>query len=191
MSYSELQKEFTTKDVTRLRNLISGKVGDATISQVGYTKKYEEYKEGDIWEVGGRKWTIKNGIKQTHTQLDGIKKLVSIPMLCPKCLVRMKNKADKKIYLLYGECLACRQSFETKLKLEGKYTEYANGIMKDNARTLLQEAKEYIKNISTETYQYFTEIGQIEDWNGPDANQLAIGKMNAELEELEKEINNR
>ena len=191
MSYSELKKEFTTKDVTRLRNLISGNTGAATMAQVGYTKKEEEYKEGDVWEIDGRKWTIKDGIKQTYTRLDGVKKLMSVPMLCPKCSVRMKSTIDKRMYQIHGECLACRQAFETKLKLEGKYTEYAEGIMKANANTLIQEAKEYMSSISTEVHQHFTEAGHMEDWSGPDSNKLAIDKMSAELEELEKDISNR
>lgn len=188
MSYSELRKEFTTKDVTRLRNLISGNVNAATVAQVGYTKKEVDYKEGDVWEVDGRKWTVKDGVKQTFTQLDGIKKLIRVPMLCPECSVRMKHRLDKQMYNIHGKCLACVQSFETKLKLEGKYTEYAEGIMKANARTFVKEAREYIQDIATEMPQYFTETGQIEDWSGPNVNQLAVEKMEQELAELEETL---
>ena len=138
MEYSKLKKEFTKKDVTRLRNLYSGKFGDATAIQVGYTKKVQEHAEGDVWMEGDKKWTIKGGIKQTYTQLDGIKKLLSTPMLCPNCGNRMKDKLDKKMYHLQGKCFTCVQAYETQLKLDGKYEAYARNIMYRNAATFIE-----------------------------------------------------
>ena len=70
MSDSILKKEFNKKDVERLRNLVKGKSGKRTTQGIGYTKKQEFHKEGDIWEENGRKWTIKDGIKQNITKLD-------------------------------------------------------------------------------------------------------------------------
>ena len=66
-----LNKEFKEKDVERLRNIIKGKHGDKTSIGIGYTKNEEFHKEGDIWEEDGRKWTIKDGVKQKLTKLDG------------------------------------------------------------------------------------------------------------------------
>ena len=65
MNQGQLKKEFKKKDVTRMRNLITGKSGEKTQVLTGYEKKNESYKEGDIWEESGRNWTIKNGIKAT------------------------------------------------------------------------------------------------------------------------------
>ena len=59
-----LKKEFQKQDVERLRNLVQGKYGEKTRSSVGFSKKSEFHKEGDIWESDGRTWTIKNGSKQ-------------------------------------------------------------------------------------------------------------------------------
>ena len=69
-----LNKEFKRKDVERMRNLIKGKVGESSELQVGFTTKKEDHKEGDIWEEGGKIWTIKDSIKQTATKLDKAKK---------------------------------------------------------------------------------------------------------------------
>ena len=44
-----LKKEFKKKDVNRARNLIMGKTNDSTNTQIGYSKKNIEYKEGDVW----------------------------------------------------------------------------------------------------------------------------------------------
>jgi hypothetical protein len=45
---SVLNKQFKEKDVQRLRNLITGKHGDRTLSGIGYTKQEEFHSEGDI-----------------------------------------------------------------------------------------------------------------------------------------------
>lgn len=189
MSESVLLKEFTRKDVTRLRNLFSGKVGDSVTTQVGYTKKEVEHKEGDVWEEAGRQWTIKGGIKQTYTKLDSLKKVFTTPMLCPVCNNRMKDKLDKKMYQYHGKCFTCVQSYETQLKLEGKYEEYAKNIMLNNADTFIDEAREYISEVENQTHSYYTEAGKMEDWTGPNVNRLAIEKMKGELEELKETIN--
>jgi hypothetical protein len=78
-----LKKEFTSKEVNRMRNLITGKVGDKTQTLGGYEKKTNVYSEGDIWEEGGKSWTIKRGIKQSITKLDKLKQLVVLPLCCP------------------------------------------------------------------------------------------------------------
>ena len=69
-----LKKEFRKSDVNRARNLIMGKTGASTGIQIGYNKKTEDYKEGDVWTENKKTWTIKNGIKQTISKLDKIKK---------------------------------------------------------------------------------------------------------------------
>ena len=58
-----LQKEFREKDIRRIRNLVSGNQGDSTQTQVGYSRKHIERKDGDIWEENGKTWTLKNSIK--------------------------------------------------------------------------------------------------------------------------------
>ena len=64
MKENILKKEWSKRDVKRARNLLSGKTNERTIKGVGYSKKNKFHKEGDIWEENGRKWTIKNGLKQ-------------------------------------------------------------------------------------------------------------------------------
>jgi len=64
MAESVLKRQFTEKDVNRLRNLITKKYGDSTGVQSGYKKQIEDHVEGDEWEENGKQWTIKNGIKR-------------------------------------------------------------------------------------------------------------------------------
>ena len=86
-----LKKEFKRKDVERMRNLIKGKTNESAELQVGYTTKKEDHKEGDVWEEGGKQWTIKDGIKQTATKLDRVKKEAILPLFCPSCGSLMKK----------------------------------------------------------------------------------------------------
>ena len=88
MSDNLLKKEFKTRDVQRMRNIITKKTGDKTGVQVGYTKAYEDHKEGDVWEERGKKWTIKNGIKQTLTKYDTLKRLVTYLSHAPIVVVQ-------------------------------------------------------------------------------------------------------
>lgn len=189
MSDSVLLKEFREKDVRRLRNLFNRKPGDATTTQVGFSIKEVDRNEGDVWEEDGKQWTIKNGIKQTYTKMDGIKKLFTTPMLCPNCNTRMKDRLDKKMYTIHGKCFSCVQSHETQLKLEGKYEEYAKRIMLDNAQTFLEEAKQFAEEIKVQTHEYVTEAGLSEDWSGPQVSERIVKQIETELTELEDLIN--
>ena len=98
MQDNVLKKEFKPEDVQRVRNLVQGKYGDKVTEGVGYSKKEEFHKEGDIWEMDGRKWTIKDGIKQNITKLDKAKKLNIMPIFCPNCSTQMKQRFDKDYY---------------------------------------------------------------------------------------------
>ena len=48
-----LKKEFSKKDVTRVRNVMSGKAGERTVDGIGYTKQQIHREEGDIWTQAG------------------------------------------------------------------------------------------------------------------------------------------
>ena len=123
-----LKKEFKRKDVERMRNLIKGNTGESAELQVGYTAKKEDRKEGDVWEEGGKQWTIKDGIKQTATKLDRVKKEAIMPLFCPNCGSLMKKRLDAKMYKVHKTCFDCVVEMEAKLKYEGKYDEYAKNM---------------------------------------------------------------
>jgi len=69
-----LKKEFKRKDVDRARNLLMGKSGASSETQVGYEKKRVDYKEGDVWVENKKTWTIKDGIKQTVSKMEQLKR---------------------------------------------------------------------------------------------------------------------
>lgn len=164
---SSLKKEFSKSDVQRMRNIITGKTGDRTQVQAGYEKNTADHKEGDVWEENGRQWTIQNGIKQTVTKLDRFKKLIVLPICCPKCNKSMKaNDINKKMYSIHGTCLDCVVEMETKLKLENKYEDYTKSILNKNHDTYLEDVEKAMEAWYNENESYVTEAGDVEVWKG-------------------------
>jgi hypothetical protein len=178
MSDNLLKKEFKTRDVQRMRNLLTKNTGDKTGVQIGYTADYVERKEGDVWEEHGKKWTIKNGLKQTVTRFDNIKRKIFTPLSCPKCHRPMdKGHIDKYMYSIHKTCSDCVFEHETRLKAEGKYQEYERNIVKQGVEYHIKEMEnvllELLMNQSEESF--VTEGGDIETWKGKgiDTQQLS------------------
>ena len=174
---SVLKKEFQEKDVQRLRNLMTGKHGDRTIIGVGYTKVEEFHKEGDIWETDGRKWTIKDGIKQNITKLDEAKKAINMPLFCPSCNTLMKKHADKRFYLQFKRCLTCQVDFEAELKLEGLWEEYNNVFINDNIDNTINEFEVWFEeSLNSSNEDFITEAGDVESWVGSNKAKMLENK---------------
>ena len=162
-----LKKEFKRKDVERMRNLIRGKADASSETQVGYKKKRKDYKEGDVWKEGRKTWTIKDGIKQTVSKLDKLKKEIFIPLCCPKCNKVMKHHLDKSNYKIHKTCHSCVVKFEHKLKIKGKYKDYIKELKIKNSLTNLNEIESYLLDaINTSNSSFVSEDGVIERWKG-------------------------
>jgi hypothetical protein len=163
-----LKKEFKKSDVQRIRNLVAGRYGDKTQTQVGYTKTYIERNEGDSWEEDGKQWTIRNGIKINLSKINRSKYYSIIPMFCPKCNKVMKHTNDKKMYVFHKQCSDCVIKYETELKLNGKYEAYENQIIKNNVGFSLDEFIDGFDDF-LETIQggemFITEQGDVEEWH--------------------------
>lgn len=165
MKENVLKKEFKEKDVNRLRNIIQGKFGEKSSTSVGYTKIQEFHKEGDIWFESGKKWTIKNNIKQNITKLDNAKKTMHLPLFCPECKAFMKHKFDKPFYLQYDRCWSCQISFETELRRLGIWEEYQNNIFNTDIDCVIEDFKIWSDEAMNETMNsYITEAGDVENW---------------------------
>jgi hypothetical protein len=192
MADTQLKKEFRERDVQRLRNIITKKYGDSTGVQVGYEKQTEDYLEGDVWEEGEKTWTIKDGIKQTVTKLDDIKKATRMPLLCPNCSQPMKKSLDKKMYPINKTCFSCVVSMETKLKMEGKYEEYSRNMVTKNIVTHIEEASQFIEEFAKNTVKetYVTEQGDVEEWEGGVDKQKLVEKWKEGLQEMKERLEN-
>ena len=162
-----LKKEFKRKDVDRARNLLTGKSGASSETQVGYKKKRVDYKEGDVWVENKKTWTIKDGIKQTVSKMDKIKKEVFMPLCCPKCSKVMKGQLDKPNYKIHKMCFNCVIDYEGKLKLRGEYDNYIKNLQLKNRLTSINEMETLFLEIINESNEGFvSEHGEVERWKG-------------------------
>jgi hypothetical protein len=189
-----LKKEFKRKDVNRVRNLVMGKNDASTGTQIGYNKKTKDYKEGDIWTEGRKTWTIKNGIKQTVSKLDKIKKEVFMPLCCPKCNKVMKHRFDEPNYKIHKKCWSCVIEFEHKLRTEGVYNDYEKNLKIKNKISLLDETESYLLDIANASNEgYVSEDGVVEKWvGGIDKNKFTKDLkqyVSNTREKLKKELN--
>ena len=53
---TQLNKEFSKRDVQRMRNILTNNTANKTRVQSGYEKENKVYVEGDIWEENGKTW---------------------------------------------------------------------------------------------------------------------------------------
>ena len=163
---SVLKKQFAERDVQRIRNLVKGKSGERITHGVGYTKSEEDHVEGDVWVEDGKKWTIRDGIRENITKLDKFKK-VAVPLFCPSCKQVMDKQLDPHYYKSYGTCLDCRTEFETKLKLEGKWDDYVTEAYNQEIDGYISDYKAYMQDALSESNEgYVTEDGDIQKWVG-------------------------
>jgi hypothetical protein len=186
MSEHNLKKEFSKRDVQRMRNLITGDASGATGTQTGYTKQHIEYKEGDTWEENGKKWTIKKGIKQTVTKFDKLKQLIIMPITCPKCSQPMKlHDLNKKMWSIHNMCLNCVIKMEAEIKRTGKWDEYEKEMMNNNKNAMVDDFEEAFNNfMNTKAESYVTEQGDVESWSGGKVNEDEIKNVKEYIKKL-------
>lgn len=174
MKESVLKKEFNTRDVERIRNLVKKDYSSKTRVSVGFDKVHQVHKEGDQWEEGGKLWTIRNGVKQNITKLDNAKQALRVPLACPKCRGTMKHRLSKKMYNIHGVCFNCTVEHEAELKKAGLYEQYEKRLMQGNMRAFIEDIEQWAAANIGVGDTFVTEAGDIEDWK---SNQEATQKM--------------
>ena len=185
-----LKKEWLKKDVKRARNLIQGKTNNKTTEGVGYSKKEEFHKEGDIWKENGRKWTIKKGIKQNITKYDKIKKAIRMPLFCPNCKKQMKFHLNKPIFKIHKKCYDCLIEFEQDLRNIGAWDVYEKNLHNGELDAFIKDFKIFVDDkLKTTNESFISEGGDVQKWVGG-YNEERVSKALKEtieyLEELKK-----
>lgn len=166
MGESLLKKDFKSKDVERVRNLVNKDFSAKTVAGVGYEKQYEVHNEGDMWDENGRSWTIKNGIRQNITKLDAAKKAMQMPLKCPKCGGSMKHWLNQKMYKIHGFCFdPCTVQYEAELRKAGLFEQYENSMVKGGLKMFLIDMEQYFLQQINAVDTFVTEQGDVEDWN--------------------------
>ena len=186
MKDNVLKKEFSKKDVQRARNLVKGNTNSRTTEGIGYSKKYEHHKEGDVWEEDGRQWTIKNGVKQNITKMDKFKKMGKTPLFCPECGTIMKKHLDKKVFPAYQKCFDCVVDYEAQLQKEGKLEEYYTQLRNQHIQSAIDGYKAFMDDAKKQSNaNYVTEAGDVENWKGGKSKEEFDREFQEGLEFLE------
>lgn len=137
-------------------------------------------KEGDVWEdVNGRKWTIKNGIRQTVTKLDDAK----TPWWCPRCSKPLNHRFDIKFWRIRGHCMDCVIKDETEIRKQGKWEEYERKIM---LRNYIAEVEDKIAQLQA----YHDEVSKPEFliMNENEKTVLMMEKWDINIDQLKTDL---
>jgi bacterioferritin-associated ferredoxin len=190
MKESQLKKEFDSKAVNRVRNLVKKDFTSKTTIGTGYSKKREKHSESDIWEEDGRTWTIKNGVKQNITKLDKAKKTLQVPLTCPKCGGSMRHHLAKKMYKIHGFCFDCTIDMEADLRRAGLYEQYEKQMMSGSIDAWIAGLEQWMQEELTKTMTFVTEEGDVEDWKGNNSkhNARIMKNISEYVEQLKKHI---
>jgi len=137
-------------------------------------------KEGDEWyDVDGKKWTIKNGIRQSATKQDSAK----TPWWCPKCTKPMNHRFDIKFWRIRGHCMDCNIKEEMKIRVQGEeaWRKYEQTVM---LRNYIAEVTDKI----AELQDYHDTITKPEFVNADETKILMIEKWDVDIEKVKADL---
>ena len=176
MAYS---KE-TQRQNKALGDILAGRKTEKRV-MVGYKGKEKE--KGDIVP------------KMTEIMQD-----VRMPMFCPECDIIMKKKLDDKMWRMFGHCFDCQIIIENKLRIEGKYEEWAAEKIRQNKISFLKDSIQKIKEFRNQKApEFYNQVGvdhpelQKEKWD-IDTTQIklmadeALDEYTKTLKQLESEV---
>jgi hypothetical protein len=134
--------------------------------------------EGDVWVgLDDKKWTIKNGVKQTVTKLDAAK----TPWYCPECQKTMGHRFDIKFWSLRGKCMDCVIKEETEMRRLGTWKEYEERKIKENYIASLKDRIAELQNL----YETVTAPEVI---HADDTRILMIEKWHVDIDKVKADI---
>lgn len=163
------------------------KVGDRWIEEGANGRKtYVEQKDG---------YRVKSNMDWEKQELfDKIRKESRTFMSCPKemCTCINPSALDERFRRKMGMCHDCVVEMETRLKMHGKFDDYAKTKMRENA-------KAYFRDMEVEFERWKADIRSkmsfangdttIETWQSENP-EILISKMEAEFNELKEMIFN-
>ena len=126
----------------------------------------------------------KDKVGDKISRLSDIMKDARMPMFCPECDLLMKKKLDDKMWRLFGHCFDCQVKIENKLRIEGKYEEWAENKIRKNKIAFIKDS-----------------IQKIEEWKdmkapewynnvGVDYPELEKEKWDVDMDKVRKEADN-
>tara|TARA_Y100001937_G_scaffold121566_1_gene180558 strand:- start:67 stop:633 length:567 start_codon:yes stop_codon:yes gene_type:complete len=127
-----------------LKDLMSGKNYEKDYVQVGYEGKQED--------LGG---------KTRESRLSKTMQSIRMPLFCPQCKKAMKKKLDDKFWRTQGHCFDCQIDYENKLRIQGKFDNYAENKMLENQKAYLKDLEQSIDDFEKTggKQEWFNQVG--------------------------------
>ena len=135
---------------------------------MGYSKEQERENKvlGDLLagrEPEKRVMVGYEGQKQkqgVESDLTKIMQEVRMPLFCPECKKVMKKKLDNKFWRLMGHCFNCQVTIENKLRIEGKYEEWAEKKIRKNKISFIKDQIQAISEWKdTKAPEWYNNVG--------------------------------
>jgi len=153
-----MSKENKLQNIKAVKEMIAGthKFQTNKTYGPGGGKRYEWHEVGDKWEeteADGTTWIVEQhqGFrtkKSKHAEVfQEVRDFLQSFPNCPKetCTCDPNYHLNKKMRTIHGMGLDCVIDMEHKLKVEGKFDEYARTRIENNAREWLQRAEQDVE----------------------------------------------
>ena len=134
------------------------------------------------------------------SRMTDLMKEARMPMFCPECDIIMKKNLDDKMWSLFGHCFDCQITMENKLRIEGKYEEWAEKKIRNNKISFLKDSIQKIEEFRNQKApEFYNQVGvnhpemEKEKWGG-DMTQVnamadeALKEYSEVLNKLEKSL---
>ena len=115
------------------------------------------------------------------SRMTDIMKDVRMPMFCPECDKIMKKRLDDKMWRMFGHCFDCQIKIENKLRIEGKYEEWAEKKIRKNKIAFIKDQIQAISEWKDmKAPEFYNNVGV----NYP---ELEKEKWDVDMEKVQKE----
>jgi hypothetical protein len=198
------------KNIKAVGELLQGNHRTQTRKTFGYadvdsvTARNEKHEVGDVWIETHPVTGVQHRIEQkdgyrVKTSLNlgenaqDIRQYLNTFQKCPKEICTCKNPTslDTKFKNLMGMCHDCVLTMETRLKIGGKFDEYALDKMKNNAKVFLKQSDQEVEELKAALLQPLNFVegadGRTETWSS-DNKQFLIDQIDKQYNQFKNDI---
>ena len=134
------------------------------------------------------------------SRMTDLMKEARMPMFCPECDKIMKKRLDDKMWRMFGHCFDCQIKIENKLRIQGKYEEWAENKIRKNKIAFIKDqiqaisewkdmkAPEFYNNVGVNYPMLEKEKWDIDEEKVQKEADEALEKYTEVLEELESQV---
>lgn len=196
------------RNVETVRKITDGTSKWHTKTVMGFTdidsvrEKVKSREEGEIWEErisehSKKWWRIENGIRVGYNvhpsiadQLRNVRLESKKFINCPKdiCTCSNPRPIDEKFRLKTGMCEDCVITTETRLKIQGKFKDYAIEKMKNNAEAFFKQTDQEVEEMKRHLQSGINFVdgnGDVEEWRSDNPTNL-LSKIDETYDHFKK-----